>query len=545
MLFNSIEFILFFLPLTLIVFFQIGGKGQYQLAVSWLVFSSLFFYGWWNYTYLTLLIFSILLNYLIGSLLQEKNTNSKQETWQQKKNIPFANKRLYRKALLVFGIVLNLSLIGYFKYANFFVNTFNDLFKIDITLQRIILPLAISFFTFQQIAYLIDAYQRQTKEYNFLDYCLFVSFFPQLIAGPIVHHKDIIPQFYNKNIYKFRLENIAIGSTIFILGLFKKIVLADSIAIYATPVFDSAAQGNPPTFFYAWGAALAYTMQLYFDFSGYSDMAIGVARMFGIKLPLNFNSPYKAINISDFWRRWHITLSNFLRDYIYIPLGGNRRGKLRRNLNLMITMLLGGLWHGAGWNFIFWGGLHGTFLIINHQWHSFKKMLGHDQRRHHWFSKMLSCLFTYLAIVIGWVFFRADNLNTAWLILEGMVGKHGISLPSLIANQLIPLKLLLGNLGARFPEYGAQDFVLTYISLLILHVIVWFTPNTTQWLENYQPVIESKINHHLIKINVINFWQHLRWQPNVLSGLIVGLLVFIVTKTIVISPASEFLYFNF
>ncbi len=545
MLFNSIEFIVFFLPLTLIVFFQIGGRGQHRLAVAWLVFASLFFYGWWNYSYLILLVSSILVNYFIGNLLQRKNTKNKQEKPHLKKNKQSINQRLSRKALLVFGIVLNLSLIGYFKYANFFVNTINEIVKTDIVLQRIILPLAISFFTFQQIAYLIDAYQQKTEEYNFLDYCLFVSFFPQLIAGPIVHHKDIIPQFYKKNIYKFRLENLSIGSTIFILGLFKKIVFADSIAIYATPVFNSAAQGNPPTFFYAWGAALAYTMQLYFDFSGYSDMAIGVARMFGIKLPLNFNSPYKSINISDFWRRWHITLSNFLRDYIYIPLGGNRRGKLRRNLNLMITMLLGGLWHGAGWNFILWGGLHGTFLICNHQWHSFRKMLGHDLKKHHWFSKIFGCLFTYLAIVIGWVFFRAENLNTAWLILEGMVGKHGIALPSLIANKLVPLKLLLESLGARFPEYGAQDFVLTYISLFILHLIVWFTPNTTQWLENYQPVIESKINHKLVKNNLINLWSQLRWQPSVLSGLIVGLLVFIITKTIVIAPASEFLYFNF
>ena len=349
MLFNSYEFIFLFLPIVLLGFHLIGKQGHHRVAIAWLVGASLFFYGWWNPAYLLLMLFSVLFNYSVGVSLS--NTSGR---------------KLLSKTILTIGVSVNLAILGYFKYANFFVDNLNALSGTNLILNEVILPLAISFFTFQQIAYLVDAYRGKTKEYNFLHYCLFVTFFPQLIAGPIVHHKEMLPQFAKDAVYKLRSKHLAIGITIFALGLFKKVVLADGVSVYATPVFNAAEAGVMLTFFEAWGGALAYTFQLYFDFSGYSDMAIGIARMFGIRLPLNFNSPYKATSIIDFWRRWHITLSRFLRDYLYIPLGGSRKGRVRRYINLMTTMILGGLWHGAGWTFLLWGALHGFYLMINH-----------------------------------------------------------------------------------------------------------------------------------------------------------------------------------
>lgn len=387
MLFNSYEFIFVFLPLTLFVFFQISRTGYHQLAIAVLIVASLFFYAWWQVSCLVLLLVSIFFNYLLGIALSRHD------------------KKIFlsKQGLLTFGIVVNLGLLGYFKYANFLVFTTNNLLSTSFSLQPIVLPLAISFFTFNQIAFLVDAYRGEAKEYDFFKFSLFITFFPHLIAGPIVHHKEMIPQFDEKSVYQFKPENLAVGITIFFIGLFKKVVFADSIAVYATSVFD-AAQTVHLTCFEAWSGALAYSLQLYFDFSGYSDMAIGAAWMFGIKFPLNFDSPYKAVNIIDFWRRWHITLSRFLRDYLYVPLGGNRKGKLRRYLNLMITMLLGGLWHGAGWTYVVWGGLHGIYLVVNHQWHSFRQELGHDLSKSHWWSRGLGCLITFLAVIVAWVF---------------------------------------------------------------------------------------------------------------------------------------------
>ena len=349
MLFNSYFFICIFLPITLIGFFFLGQRGHHRIAIGWLVGASLFFYGWWNPAYLVLILGSVFFNFSIGVLLGNQEAV------------------LSKKGLLVVGIGANLAALGYFKYANFFVNNFNVVIGSSFHLDTIILPLAISFFTFQQISYLADAYKGEIREYNFLHYSLFVTFFPQLIAGPIVHHKEMLPQFLQDGVYRPEYKNVAIGITIFAIGLFKKVCLADGIAQYATPVFQAADAGVLVSFFEAWGGALAYTFQLYFDFSGYSDMAMGLAWMFGIQLPLNFNSPYKANNIIEFWGRWHMTLSRFFRDYLYIPLGGNKRGKIRQLWNLMITMLLAGLWHGAGWTFVLWGALHGIYLVVESQ----------------------------------------------------------------------------------------------------------------------------------------------------------------------------------
>lgn len=500
MLFNSWQFVFLFLPITVFVFFQIGSK-NYQVALAWLVAASLFFYGWWNPAYLGLLIFSIVFNYGIGKAITQP-----------------IHALISPKISLIFGVAVNLFLIGYFKYENFFASSINQVLGTNIYLNNLVLPLAISFFTFEQIAYLVDVYKGETKEDSFLNYSLFVTFFPRLIAGPIIRHQEVMHQFADRSIYKFNVENLAIGITIFLIGLCKKVLIADQIANYGDLVFDTAASGLPLTFYEAWSGALIYSLQLYFDFSGYSDMAIGIARIFGIKLPLNFDSPYKAVNIIDFWRRWHITLSNFLRDYLYIPIGGNRQGKAKRNFNLMITMLLGGLWHGAGWTFIIWGGLHGLYLIINHQWRSLRKLLGQDLKKSYWWARSLSCFLTFIAVVIAWVFFRAENLNVALAILETMSGSNGISL----ASPTVPSTKTL---------------------TLILLIVVWLAPNTQQLLIQHQPALtepiatSSKWSNRLL--------QKLQWKPTKSLGIIFGILAFIAIKTFLAAPQSKFLYFNF
>ena len=349
------------------------------------------------------------------------------------------------------ALPFNLALIGYFKYAGFFVSTVAALSGAEWRIEAIVLPLAISFFTFQQIAFLVDAYRHESSERNFLSYCLFVTFFPQLIAGPIVHHKQMLPQFARPGTFSFQPHLVSLGLTVFVLGLFKKVVLADSVAVYGTPVFAAADAGNTLTFFEAWGGALAYTFQLYFDFSGYSDMAIGLALIFGIRLPINFESPYKALSITDFWRRWHITLSTFLRDYLYIALGGNRRGPVRRYINLALTMLLGGLWHGAGWTFVVWGGLHGVYLVVNHAWH---RVVNPD-----WVTSRLYRLaawsITFLCVVIGWVFFRSESFSGAVAMLQAMAGFNGAALDVRLAGPLSILAPSGGNLRERTPVHFA------------------------------------------------------------------------------------------
>ena len=410
MLFNSFEFIFLFLPLTVALYFVFVKLLGREYGLGLLVAASLFFYGYWEPRYLLLILLSIAINYTLGSWL-----------------IPGTGR--WRKTFLVLGIAINLSLLGYFKYANFFVSNVNALTGADWHLEQIILPLAISFFTFQQISYLVDSFQGNTREYNFLHYCLFVCFFPQLIAGPIVHHKEMLPQFASPETLSPKAANFAIGLSIFSIGLFKKTVVADSLSVYVGPVYDDPGVVASLDFFRAWGSTLAHTFQLYFDFSGYSDMAIGAARFFGIRLPVNFFSPYKAQNIVEFWRRWHITLSQFLRDYLYIAMGGNRHGKLRRYLNLFVTMLLGVLWHGAGWTFVLWGALHGTYLVVNHAWRRVLKGAGLNFDGYLAY-RQLSSVVTFLAVVVGWAHFRAPNLERANGILLAMLGVNGAELPA-------------------------------------------------------------------------------------------------------------------
>ncbi len=467
MLFSSLEFIFFFLPITLIGFHLIGRQGFKRTAIAWLIAASLFFYGWWNPPYLVILLMSAVFNYGTGSFINK------------------ASKQSYKKTLLVIGIVFNLGMLGYFKYANFFIYTVNDIGGNNIVLEQIILPLAISFFTFQQIAYLVDVRNDKAEDYSFLHYSLFVVFFPQLIAGPIVHHKEIFPQFIKDSFFKINSKNLAIGLTIFVVGLFKKVVLADGISIYATPVFNAAELGLTLTFFEAWFGALAYTFQLYFDFSGYSDMAVGIGMMFGIRLPINFNSPYKSLSIIDFWRRWHITLSRFLKYYLYIPLGGSKKGKTRRYVNLMITMLLGGLWHGAGWTFILWGGLHGFYLIINHGWRSIFKSKTQSK-----FISTFSWFITFLAIVIAWVPFRAETIEGAKRMLSGMIGQNGISLPrqlkplgAYIENNILGTQVLFNDLGTFGSNKG-----LVFLAILFFIVLI---PKRISYFSQYEILLEK------------------------------------------------------
>ena len=364
----------------------------------------------------------MLFNYIIGNSLN-KEVGSKHH-------------RFSKKSLLTFGIISNIALLGYFKYTDFLIDNLNLLSDGNIPTLELALPLAISFFTFQQISYLVDSYRQETAEYDLLNYSLFVTFFPQLIAGPIVHHKEMMPQFAKTRNKVKNYKNIAMGLFIFSIGLFKKVVIADTFAIWATKGFDVATTLN---LFEAWATSLSYTFQLYFDFSGYTDMAIGLALLFNIKLPINFNSPYKATDIQDFWRRWHITLSRFLRDYIYIPLGGNRKGEVRTYSNLMATFIIGGIWHGAGWTFVFWGFLHGFGLVIHRAWSKLGFKL--------W--TWLAWLITFNFINITWVFFRAKEWDDALKILGSMFSLDNI----VIANSFSNILSFLSVYGVSFGNY--------------------------------------------------------------------------------------------
>ena len=467
MLFSSPHFLFAFLPLTVLGVMVASRLGGAKAAFLWLVAASLFFYGWWNPPYLLLLGASVTGNYLIGRALTARPS----------------------KGLLVFGVTFHLGLIAYFKYAGFLLGAVNDLTGGGLSAGDIVLPLAISFFTFQQIAYLVDVYQGKVRDTDFLHYCLFVTFFPQLIAGPIVHHSEIIPQFGRRSILQLGMADVLVGLAIFVIGLYKKVVIADGIAVYADSVFDAA---TDPTFLEAWGGVLAYTFQIYFDFSGYSDMAIGLARIFGIRLPLNFDSPYKAVNIIEFWRRWHMTLSRFLRNYLYFSLGGNRRGPARRYVNLMATMVLGGLWHGAAWTFVFWGGLHGAYLIVNHAWQVLARRLGRDPERPTPWGRGLGRLLTFLAVVVGWAFFRAETWQRAFDLLAGMAGLNGVVVPARVLEPLGGLGSLLTGAGVVAGKTTLLD-VSCFPWLAVLLLIVWFVPSTQEWMAEFEPALNFRV----------------------------------------------------
>lgn len=518
MLFNSYTFLLLYLPVTALVFFRLGGY-SHRLAAAWLGAASLFFYGYWNPAYVGLLLASIFFNYGVGVAL----------AWESDAG------RLHRKnAILAFGVSVDLGLLAYYKYANFFIDTANHVFDTGMSFQEILLPLGISFFTFTQIAFLVDAWAGKVKEYSFTHYLLFVTYFPHLIAGPVLHHKEMMPQFVKAETYRLSWDNVTIGTTIFAIGLFKKAVLADGVSPYANSAFAAADGGEQMDFFAAWGGALAYTAQLYFDFSGYSDMAIGLSRLFGIVLPLNFNSPYKATSIVEFWRRWHMTLSRFLRDYLYIPLGGSHKGRFRRYGNLMATMLLGGLWHGASWNFVLWGGLHGLYLVVNHAWSALRKQLFPVVPARGSVEKLAGWCLTFVAVVVGWVFFRAVTLDGALNMLAGMAGMHGISLPAAFAPVLGGVSKFLESWGLSFTLGGGSSFVFTWAWTLPLIAIALFLPNTQEFMRDYRPGLDfDPANAKPIAV----------WRPNLIWG---ALLAFITSAGLLsLSGATEFLYYQF
>ena len=490
MLFNSYIFVFFFLPITFFIYFYLNKKRLTEASKSFLVLASLFFYSWWNILYLPLILVSMLFNYSLGRELSN-HSNSK--------------KRYSSKTLLTTGVIFNLGLLGYFKYSDFFIGNINKAIDGHIPLLELALPLAISFYTFQQIAYLVDSYRKETKEYDFLNYAVFVTFFPQLIAGPIVHHAEMMPQFaLIKNKVK-NYRNIALGLFIFSIGLFKKVIIADSFAVWATQGFDIEETLN---MLEAWFTSLSYTFQLYFDFSGYTDMAIGIALLFNIKLPINFFSPYKATSIQDFWRRWHITLSRFLKDYIYIPLGGNRKGEMRTYTNLFATFLLGGIWHGAGWTFVFWGFLHGMALVIHRLWQKFGLQM----------PKLLAWFITFNFINIAWIFFRAKEWEDATKVLYAM-----FNFDSTLLSKSKQFSHML-NYVSPLSEYIKVNSVnYTFLMIVFGFIITLSFKNSNQ--------LNNKFNSmSIIPISWLIF-----------TVLMLGIsLIFTVTHT-----SSEFLYFNF
>jgi alginate O-acetyltransferase complex protein AlgI len=483
MLFNSAPFLFAFLPVTLSIFFLLGLFNYRALATGWLALASLAFYGWDDPSrLLPIILFSIVFNFIVGWMLLRRKS----------------------RQMLAIGICGDLLLLGYFKYAGFLADTITAATGVVVPNPHVLLPIGISFFTFTQIAFLVDAFRGEAQEYKPSHYMLFVTFFPHLIAGPIYHHKEIMPQFGRREIYWLDISNVTLGLTWFALGLAKKVLLADSIAQFATPVFAAVAAGSQISFIDGWIAALSFSLQLYFDFSGYSDMAIGLALLIGVRLPLNFDSPYKSASLIDFWRRWHMTLSRFLRDYLYIPLGGNRRGPRRRYINLMITMLLGGLWHGASWNFVIWGGIHGFGLMINHAWNKIA------QTRKFTLPGLLSWALTFAFVVLAWVPFRAETLQATWTIWKSMVG----------ANGFLPIRNAIE---------GQVSLAVFWIAGLL--ALALLGPNTQQLM--------SFSNETLVKFSERMQAPNLKWAA--VAGILFGAAV----VSIIGQRPTEFLYFRF
>jgi len=455
MLFNSPEYIFLFLPIVWLVYFALNRKHLTLAAKSWLVLASLFFYSWWNLSYLALILTSVFVNFGVGTVFAKGKIEG----------------AFSKKAVLGVGIAFNLALLGYYKYTDFFIENLNALFGFELHFLHLVLPLAISFFTFQQMAYLVDSYRGLTKEYDFLTYTLFVTFFPQLIAGPIVHHKEMIPQFQQTRNKLVNYRHVAKGLFIFSMGLFKKVVVADTLSPLVGRGFDIA---TDLSMLEGWVTALAYTLQLYYDFSGYTDMAIGAALLFNIRLPINFFSPYKALTIQQFWRQWHVTLSRFLKAYLYIPLGGSKLGSFRTSVAILITFVVGGVWHGAGWTFVFWGALHGVGLVVYRVW----------QRVGIQFPRFLSWAMTFVFVTVGWVFFRAKTWGDALKVLKAMFSIEALILPKRLESVLAPLSRFGVSFGSPF-----DALLLTYTLLggiVGMFGVAVLARNSNEWLDRFQ-----------------------------------------------------------
>jgi D-alanyl-lipoteichoic acid acyltransferase DltB (MBOAT superfamily) len=544
MLFNSNEFIFAFLPLTLLGFFLLGGRSR-RLALYWLTAASLVFYAWWRPVNVLIIAPSIAINFVLARLLLR---------------LVAAGEGRIRaaRAVLALGIVFNVCFLGYFKYVNFLATIAHDLTGADFVLVELVLPLGISFITFQKIAFLVDIYGRRVQSFTLSSYALFVLFFPQLIAGPIVHYREMIPQF-ERAPCRFETEGFAVGATMFMFGLFKKAVMADGISVYVSPLFDAAAGGTPLTMTGAWIAALGFTLQIYFDFSGYTDMALGLARMVGVRLPPNFDSPLKAASIIDFWLRWHMTLTRFLTAYLYNPLVlWLTRRRVARGKSVMagrsttvvtfasllaaptlLTMLVSGVWHGAGYMFVLWGLLHGVYLTVNHAWRIFGTRLfggAAVELVRGWPSFVL----TFLAVAVAMVFFRSTNAAAAESILTGMLGLHGIGLPERLFAPVAWLAARAGGWLHVSSEISATDLVAAWGWLVALLGVAWLLPNTLQVLERFAPGLSASRDtaFQLRRLRVA-----LTWSPTLTWAAAVGLLAALCVVRM--GGQSEFLYWQF
>jgi len=515
MLFNSMVFIAGFLPIVLLGFFLFAGSGRKRWAALWLTLASLVFYGWWNPANVPLLLGSIAFNYLLGGYLLRSRS----------------------KVMLVVGVAANLALLVYYKYTGFLFGTLDQAFDLGLSLEHIALPLAISFFTFQQIAYLVDTHDGAVVEHDFLNYCLFITFFPHLIAGPITHHKEMLEQFGQGNDFKPRLLNLSIGLTIFLMGLFKKVILADPMGEKASPVFDLAASGTVPALPDAWIGALSYTLQIYFDFSGYTDMAIGLGLLFGISLPANFNSPFKARNVIDYWSRWHMTLTRFLTSYIYNPivlrisrrrmaagLPMPKRGKMSLGTFCMLvayptvlTMFISGVWHGAGWQFVAFGLVHGFYLVVAHGWRAWKARRGWALDSDRWVHRIPAVLLTFTCVIVAMVFFRAPTLSAALAVLAGMCGL------------------------SELPAHVHMAHLRTLVMIAALLVWVWSLPNIQQWMGHVRTALNARVETHWLQR-----WLPITgWQPSPAIGVAIGVFGFYALATAFSVAPTEFLYFQF
>jgi D-alanyl-lipoteichoic acid acyltransferase DltB (MBOAT superfamily) len=544
MLFNSYEFLFAFLPLTVAGFFTLGAASR-GWALGWLIVASLVFYAWWRPVNVLIIAPSIIINYIAAQTLLRLNQDEK---WKGASWI-----------VLLLGVTFNVAFLGYFKYIDFLSGTINDVFGTNLILRHVVLPLGISFITFQKIALLIDVHAGRVKSVRFQDYCLFVLFFPQLIAGPIVHYREVMPQFQRASC-RFDKENVAVGLTLLCFGLFKKVVLADSIAPFVSPIYERAAAEGGTTLLLAWIAVFGFTLQVYFDFSAYSDMALGLARLFGIRLPQNFNSPLKATSITDFWLRWHMTLTRFLTGYLYNPLVLLlTRRRAERGLPrpvagkatigafaylimfpMLLTMFLSGIWHGAGYTFIVFGLLHGIYLTINQAWRQFGLRLWPDRATHDRWMTPIGAVLVFIGVTVAMAFFRSPTIASALDIVEGMAGLHGLALPQAIYDALGPVTGVLQSSGVKSiaPElWSVRDFMMTMAWIAALALVAYGCPNTLQILARYEPALGVKAPAAGSSVRALEWTTSLPWA--------VAVSVLAVASILSLGGPSAFLYWQF
>jgi alginate O-acetyltransferase complex protein AlgI len=545
MLFNSFEFLFLFLPAALAGFYLLGTISRTS-SIRWLILISLVFYAWWRPINVLIITPSILINFAVARILLRLRLNEGDGS------------RRASNAILVLGISLNVVFLGFFKYLDFIFGAINDVFSANLVLRHIILPLGISFITFQKIAFLVDVQAGRIRSFTFQDYCTFVLFFPQLIAGPIVHYREMMPQFHAASC-RFDKENVAVGLTLLVFGLFKKVVFADHIALLVTPIYNNAAAGGKTSLLLAWMAAIGFTLQIYFDFSGYTDMALGLARFFGIRLPPNFNSPLRASNIIDYWLRWNMTLTRFLTAYIYNPLAlwltRRRLAKGQRGFDgrkptvgafvsllmfpTVVTMFVSGLWHGAGYGFIVWGLIHGCYLTINHGWRVVAARLWPDRRSYDRVMRPAGLVLTFVSVTTAMVFFRAPTMASAIDVVKGIIGLNGIALPQALFDRLGPMTRTLHTLGVIADgSWSSQDFVKTATWIFGLMFVALACPNTLQILARYEPALGVKPQSTKLVLGRI-----VGWDASLPWALAVSAIAAIAIVSI--GGPSEFLYWQF